>query len=86
MRFITLCLVLLTISGLTLLITAIATREVVVEWRQWQSIHALKEASTVSQSFFNIIEHLSREREITVAMLLSHDEAINRRLAPRLQA
>lgn len=75
---------LLTVSGLTLMITLIACREVYLGWRNWEAIHALGKASLVSQSYFNGIEHLTRERELTVALLASGEEELDHHLAPKL--
>ncbi len=75
----------LTISTLTLLIALLSLRGLYDEWRQWNKIQNLKQAVLVSQQFFNAIEQLSREREITVALLYSPHPDIDRNLLPQLQ-
>lgn len=64
---------LLTVGGLTLMIALISMRGVFLQWDKLNRIHTLREATSVSERFFDAIEQSSREREITYALLASPD-------------
>lgn len=75
---------LLTIGLLTTLIAVIALREVYREQRQLQKVEILRDATLVSEQYFDVIEQVAREREVTYATLRAKDAAVMEILMPRM--
>ena len=59
-----------------------AGREVGIQWHRLHDIQRLRRATTVNEHFFNAITLLSREREVTYALLQANDVARIESLQP----
>lgn len=64
---------LLTISTLTLLIALLSIREVYLQWKQLDKIKPLQRSMILNQQLFNVVEKLSRERDITYTILNANE-------------
>jgi PAS domain S-box-containing protein len=76
---------LLTIGLLATLIALMAVHEVSVQWQRVNQIQKLKYATPVNEHFFDAIEYLSREREVTFAILQAKDPEVAQRLRANLE-
>ena len=76
---------LLTVSALTLMITLLVAKEVVVNWQQLVKIQSLKEAVVMSDKLFDATEKLSDERDIAYTILHAPDRETVDSLRVRLK-
>ncbi len=76
---------LLTIGTLTLLITVLVGKEVIVQWQQLSRVKALIEATIIGDSLFNTGEKLSEERHISYSVLHASERGVIDGLLSSLQ-
>jgi PAS domain S-box-containing protein len=75
---------LLTFGVLTLLIAIQAGRSVYVEWQRLARVESLTQASRLSDTLFSATEHLSVERDVSVALLHASEADMVESLRQRL--